>query len=168
MPSSSSTTRARRLPALAAYSQMPSSPATLATSLASFPVAATAACGCTRTLPVLFPQCIVVTLHQVHQHAPAVPSSRPHEFQAFRMLTRLHVPRGRQRFHVCNVSACTTAPAAFSRFDAVSRYNGIEGVSFTEFEQRLSDHIVDALVSFSKDSAPSWWPIYRCCSHVLL
>ena len=46
-------------------------------------------------------------------------------------------------------------------FDSHSRYEGIDGVAFTQYEQYLSDHIVETLVSFSKNSTPSWWPKYR-------
>jgi hypothetical protein len=46
-------------------------------------------------------------------------------------------------------------------FDVLSRYNGIASVSFTQYEQQLSDLVADTLVSFARDSFPSWWPVYR-------
>jgi hypothetical protein len=49
----------------------------------------------------------------------------------------------------------------FISFDACYRYNGIEGVHFTAYEQDLSELIVDTLVSFASGASPSFWPVYR-------
>jgi hypothetical protein len=40
-------------------------------------------------------------------------------------------------------------------------YNSIEGVLFSDFEQQLSNRIVDTLVSVAKGFSISWWPLYR-------
>jgi len=48
-----------------------------------------------------------------------------------------------------------------AHFDAEFRYSGIESVSFSQFEQQLSDYMVETLVSFARGSTPSWWPMYR-------
>ena len=75
------------------------------------------------------------------------------------MLTRFDVPRWRQRFCLRNVRP--ESQFDFISFDACCRYNGIEGVRFTAYEQELSEHMVDTFVSLASGFSPSFWPMYR-------
>jgi hypothetical protein len=103
---------------------------------------APAACGCTRT-------CTPPPLQLIPQTA-ATMNART-------------VPRAMQET-TCSrsrrASECSRS-AACIQSDVSQRYSGIGSVSFTPYEERLSDYIVETLVSFARDSVPSWWPVYR-------
>jgi hypothetical protein len=98
-----------------------------------------------------------------------------------RLYTHMHAPSARADPTNCRHYECThgatchagdnvftfasyvldTLFVSWFGFDVFSRYNGIASVSFTQYEQQLSEHVADTLVSFARDSLPSWWPVYR-------